>query len=99
MTVAVPIAVNLLKRLGVVTDGTSAQWHRALQLLVYTVVGSAGLFSINFGPIDTVVTQTAQIVAQLLQLGILFNVGPKVHDKVLRGKPVIGETFSILPAP
>lgn len=99
MTVAVPIVVNVLKRLKVVTDGTSDQWHRGLQLLVFTVVGATGLFGVDFGPIDTVVTQVAQVIAQLLQLTVLFKGGPAIHSKLLRGKPVIGETFSILPVP
>ncbi len=99
MTVAVPIVVNVLKRLKIVNDGTSDQWHRGLQLLVYTVVGATGLIGVDFGPIDTVVTTLAEIAAQLLQLTVLFKGGPVVHDKLLRGKPVIGETFSILPAP
>lgn len=93
MTVMVPIVVNLLKRLGVITDGTSDQWHRGLQLVVYTTVGATGLFGVDFGPIDTVVTQIAQIVAQLLQLTVMFKGGSVVHDRVLRGKPVIGKTF------
>jgi hypothetical protein len=99
MTVAIPIIVNLLKRLKVITDGTSDQWHRGLQLFVFTVVGATGLFGIDFGPIDTVVTQVAQIIAQLLQLTVMFKGGPAVHHKLLRGKPVVGESFSILPVP
>lgn len=95
MTVAVPIVVNLLKRLKVITDGTSDQWHRGLQLIVFTIVGATGLLGIDFGPIDTVVTQVAQIIAQLLQLFTLFKVGPMVHYNVLRGTPVVGKSFTL----
>ncbi len=99
MTVAVPIVVNVLKHLRVITDGTSDQWHRGLQLVVFTAVSATGLFGVDFGPVDTVVTQVAQIAAQLLQLLVMFKGGPVVYTKILRGKPVVGKTFSILPAP
>lgn len=95
MTVAVPIVVNLLKHLKVITDGTSDQWHRGLQLAVFTVVGATGLFGIDFGPIDTVVTQVAEVIAQLLQLLVMFKGGPVVYNKVLRGTPVIGKSFTV----
>ncbi len=94
MTVAVPIVVNVLKRLKVVTDGTSDQWHRGLQLVVFATVGATGLFGIDFGPADTVITKVAEIAAQLLQLTVLFKGGPAVHAKLLRGKPVIGTTYN-----
>jgi hypothetical protein len=96
MTIAVPIVVNLLKRLGIIEDGTSDQWHRGLQLLAFVVIGGAtAVFSIDYGPIDVVVTQIANIIAQLLQLGVLFKVGPMVHYNILRGTPVVGKSFTL----
>lgn len=75
-------------------DGTADQWHRGLQLGVLTVVGATGLFGVDFGPADAIITKVAEIAAQLLQLTVLFKVGPAVHNTVLRGKSVIGTSFT-----
>lgn len=91
---AVPVVVNLLKRLGVVTDGTADQWHRGLQLGIFTVVGAVtGVLGLDFGPVDTIITQVAEILAKLLELGFLFKGGPFVYDKVVRTLPVVGGSF------
>ena len=95
MTVAAPTVVNVLKRLGVVEDGTADQLHRGLQLIVFFLIGTTQLFDIDYGPTDALITQLAEVLQSLLQIGTVFVVGPIVNTKVLRGASVIGESFSL----
>ena len=86
----VMIVVNLLKCVGLISDGDSDKWYKILNLGAFTAV--AGLYLANV-PLDWALVDS-WIVLLAAFLGYFLEIfAGQVGYKLLKGTPVIGFSF------
>lgn len=86
----ISMAVNLLKRFGVVQDGTSDTWVQGMNLAAFVAIATVYLFNVpvDWGTVDRVLVFLATFLGFVLQL-----LGSKVTYSVVKGTPGIGYSF------
>jgi len=87
----VSVIVNLLKKAGIVKDGTADQWFEAINLGAFVIVAGVYVWKVD---IDwTQVDAWLQALASLLGLVVQVVGGRATYD-VLRGVPFVGFSFA-----
>ena len=98
----ITFVVNILKRFGIVTDGTADQWVKYLNLAGLVIVGVLFFVVPNAIPVvDQVLGLLAQlggvllpIIALVLGWPLANAISGKVHNNV-KGVPFIGHSNSV----
>ena len=87
----ISVVVNLLKKVGVVKDGTADRWFEAINLGAFVVVAGVYVWQVD---VDwTQIDAWLQALASLLGLVVQIIGGRATYD-VLRGVPFAGFSFT-----
>ena len=94
---AVALVVNVLKFLGVVKDGQSDNWVTGLNVAGLAILFGLKVFAPGFDVLvgDATLARIVEALQILLGLWIQLGVSKATHQKVLKGVPVIGTSFSL----
>jgi hypothetical protein len=87
----ISVVVNLLKRFGVVADGTSERWVQGLNLAAFIIVAGVSFFNVNANwvMVDSVLGFLVTFLGFVMQL-----LGSRVTYSVTKGMPLIGFSFN-----
>ena len=93
---AVALVVNVLKTIGVVKDDTSENWVAGLNVAGLAVLFGLKIFAPNFDVLGGDATLARIVEALQILVGLLVQLGVAkfTHQKVLKGLPIIGTSFS-----
>jgi len=87
----ISILVNVLKLIGVVKDGTSAQWVQALNFIAFVAVAVIVWLGkpVSWDGINSILAGLASIIGLITQM-----IGSKVFYNLFAGTPVIGYSYT-----
>ena len=87
----VSVLVNLLKRVGLVKDGTSEQWVQGINLVAFVAVSIVYFLNVevDWTQVDGLLTFAAAFLGYVVQM-----LGSKATYSVAKGAPVIGYSYS-----
>ena len=90
----ISVLVSILKKLGIVQDGTSERWVQGLNLIAFTAVSLVYFLNI---PTDWVAVNGVLVFATTFLGFVTQLLGSKVTFFAVRGMPLIGYSFSDQP--
>jgi hypothetical protein len=86
----ISVIVNILKRVGVIKDGTSDMWYQGINLVVFIAVAIVYFLKtpVDWGNIDGYLKLLGTVLGFVIQM-----LGGQVTYTVIKGTPLIGFSF------